>query len=1016
MINKHIVILLFLLFAGGTVVLWWIVQSTDNEMRSELLQQARIATQAINKDRITSLTGSEKDLAMPAYQRIKQQLALMRKARHQCKFLYLMGQRSDGAIFFLVDSLPEGAKDYAPPGLIYDEISQAYRKVFDTGQEAVVGPVTDRWGTLVTALIPVKLNRADSFAKVLGMDVDAEDWHREIIGRCVGPFMVILLLAVLIFLLASREKTLRTLRRSEEKFYGLFRNMPSGVAIYEAVDDGADFVFKDLNPAAERIENVRYADVVSRRITTVFPLAASSGICDVLRRVWETGGTEYFPESVYQDDRTGGSWRENWVYKLSSGSVVTVYNDITRHKQAEQALAMRLRFERMISRISSEFLWLSAEDMDQGIERALCAVGTISAADRAYVFLYRKGGSLADNTHEWCAEGVEPQIENLKEISVNTELPWFAERIQHHEIFAYTDIADLPPEARLEKVHFQARGIRSIIVIPMVLRKSLVGFLGFDAVRNTKIWTDDDKSMLRLVGEVFTNAIERKRSEIRLRKSESRYRALFDYNPTQTVVVDNDARIRMFNFARSRSAGRTPEIGDVMYKDYAEKHEIDMYGELTDCIQSGVRKDFAGLKYNQRYLNIRLSPFIGGVIITSEDVTEQKTLQDLRGQMRKMEAVGTLSGGIAHEFNNILGIILGNAELAADDIPGENPTHEFLAEIKSASLRGKKIVGQLLSFSRKTDHKMKPLNIADVVRESIRFLRVSIPTSIVFEKNIHDDCKTVLGDKTQIHQVMINLCNNAVHAMEDAHGTLGIVLENVHLSKELIINGQRLEPGDYVRLTVSDTGIGIPEKVKDQVFDPYFTTKPVDKGTGMGLAVVYGIMRGHEGLIHIESRFQKGSRVFCYFPVAAADPVPVEENSEALPKGSESILFVDDDAALAKIGKQRLERLGYTVESMTDSLTALAAFKNNPEKYDLVITDMTMPQMTGDQFIMALKNIRADIKTIICTGYSKKCNAETAEEIGVSGYLMKPVDREKLAETVRAVLDDVRDAGWKYSQ
>ncbi len=513
----------------------------------------------------------------------------------------------------------------------------------------------------------------------------------------------------------------------------------------------------------------------------------------------------------------------------------------------------------------------------------------------------------------------------------------------------------------------------------------------------------EDGKTVAIVGSL-TDITERKKAEEDLVKSESRYRALFDFSPIQTVVVDNDGKIIMYNFAKERSGGRIPSAGDMMYIDYADKHEIDMQKELMGCIQTGEKKAFSELKYKERFLNIQISPFSDGAIITSEDITERKRLQSLLEQVRKMEAIGTLSGGIAHEFNNILGIILGNAELAMDDIPEYNPTYEFLLEVKNASIRGKDIVNQLLRFTHKSDLKKQAVDMSKVVRESIKFLRAYIPSSIEFEENIEDDVIAIKGDKTQIHQIMINLCNNAYQSMEEIGGKLKITLGKQHIYEKRIFSGQQLEPGYLAQLIIEDTGKGIPSEVIENIFDPFFTTKSVDEGTGMGLAVVYGIVKGHDGFIEVKSPMNSGTKVICYFPITNEAPIDVDETPEPPIEGHGSILFVDDEASLVKMGKQQLEKLGYEVVATSDPSKVLEKFNANPDKYDLVITDMTMPKMTGDRLIKKLKKIKADVKTIICTGYSNLMNEEKAAQIGATGYIMKPIDRKKLAETVQKVL------------
>lgn len=393
------------------------------------------------------------------------------------------------------------------------------------------------------------------------------------------------------------------------------------------------------------------------------------------------------------------------------------------------------------------------------------------------------------------------------------------------------------------------------------------------------------------------------------------------------------------------------------------------------------------------------------VLAIMHDITEKIQLEHQLRQSHKMEAVGTLSGGMAHEFNNILGIILGNVELAMADIPEWSSSHTFLSEVRKASLRGRDVVRQLLSFSRKTSHKKNPVDIRFCVQETIKLLRASIPTQIQFTENITSHRHTIMADQTQIQQMLINLCNNAAHAMENNGGVLEIGLHNKTITQPESFLGQIQQPGEYLQLTVSDTGHGMSDDIIEYVFDPFFTTKVVDKGTGMGLAVVHGIVNGHDGFIKVKSEPGQGSTFFIYFPITEVLPHAVEKIDTVLPTGSETILLVDDESAMVQMNCLRLQKLGYEVEGSTDSEEALQLFKAHSHKFDLVITDMSMPCMTGEQLILALMEIEPDIKTIICTGYSKKLDKKSAFAMGACDYIMKPMDLSLLAETVRNVLD-----------
>jgi two-component system cell cycle sensor histidine kinase/response regulator CckA len=398
---------------------------------------------------------------------------------------------------------------------------------------------------------------------------------------------------------------------------------------------------------------------------------------------------------------------------------------------------------------------------------------------------------------------------------------------------------------------------------------------------------------------------------------------------------------------------------------------------------------------------------ITGILGSGEDITEKKVLEAQLQHAQKIEAIGTLAGGIAHDFNNILGIILGNTELAMDDVPEWNPARENLEKIKNACLRAKDVVRQILSFSRKTEARQKPFNMASVVAESLKLLRASIPTSIDIRQNIPDDMLEILGDDTQIHQVMINLCTNAAHAMENDGGILEVTLENTQIDEDTVLRYPELNPGPYVHLRLSDTGDGINPEVLDRVFDPYFTTKDVGKGTGLGLSVVHGIVKSHNGSISVESNTGKGTTFNIYFPAVTGEIRAEPKVFQELPTGKERILFVDDEESMVDLNQQRLERLGYRVTGKTDSSEALEFFRANPDQIDLVITDMTMPKMTGDKLVQAILEIRPDTPIILCTGHSDRISKESAQELGIRKYIEKPIEREALARSIRAVLDRI---------
>jgi PAS domain S-box-containing protein len=393
---------------------------------------------------------------------------------------------------------------------------------------------------------------------------------------------------------------------------------------------------------------------------------------------------------------------------------------------------------------------------------------------------------------------------------------------------------------------------------------------------------------------------------------------------------------------------------------------------------------------------------------TFQDITEQKQLENQLRQSHKMESVGTLAGGIAHDFNNILGIILGNTELALDDVPEWNPARLNLEEVITASLRAKDVIRQLLSFARKTKLEKKPTNITSIIKESLKMLRASIPTSIDIRQNIPEDLDTILADPTQINQVLINLCTNADHSMPHG-GIIEVTLENLDLDEDSTAQYPELRPGRYVHLIVRDTGHGIPQEDMENIFDPYFTTKEVGSGTGMGLAVVHGIVREHNGIIAVRSEPEKGTTFDLFFPAVEQKAVAEIVTDEELPTGSERILFIDDEESIVKLGRQRLERLGYTVQTATSPLDALAMFQSKPHDFDLIISDMTMPDMTGDRLVKEVLNIRPNLPIILCTGFSEKIDELKATTIGAADYIGKPFDKYDLAFKVRKALEAAKN-------
>jgi signal transduction histidine kinase/ActR/RegA family two-component response regulator len=388
---------------------------------------------------------------------------------------------------------------------------------------------------------------------------------------------------------------------------------------------------------------------------------------------------------------------------------------------------------------------------------------------------------------------------------------------------------------------------------------------------------------------------------------------------------------------------------------------------------------------------------------------EKKQLENQLRQAQKMEAIGTLAGGIAHDFNNILAAIMGHTELALMQLDQKDNAQKYLSEVLNASDRAKELVAQILSFSRHGDQKLKPMQISSIIKEALRLIRSTLPTTVQIEKQIEFPDSIVVGNPTQIHQIMMNLCTNAAHAMKKTGGTLSVQLQSMDVpadAEEFASEGStNLPPGRYVRLVIADTGHGIAPHLLNRIFDPYFSTKEKDVGTGLGLAVVQGIVQNHGGVIEVESTIGVGTRFFIYLPRVESEIKPELAALQSIPTGNESILFVDDDPTLAELGGKLLRTLGYSVVTETDPNKALARYMEHPGSFDLIITDLIMPGLTGDALAARILEDQPGMPIIVCTGFSERHGETEILAAGIRGMLYKPMTIYKMANVIRQALD-----------
>jgi len=523
---------------------------------------------------------------------------------------------------------------------------------------------------------------------------------------------------------------------------------------------------------------------------------------------------------------------------------------------------------------------------------------------------------------------------------------------------------------------------------------------------------------------------ERNEAEAARRKSEMNYRQLVQHANSIIMRMDTEGRVIFFNqYAQDFFGyGETDILGKnvigtiVPQKDRAGFDLRQMIEDIGIHPERYVSNENENIRRNGERVRVAWmnkaiyddASRVKEILCVGIDVTQKWQLEKRLALAQKMEAIGTLAGGIAHDFNNILSAIMGYTELSLIDIPPDSAVNKNLKQVLKAGGRAKELVQQILTYSRQREQEMRPVKINLIVNEALKLLRASLPSTIQFNNDIKSNL-AVMSDPTNIHQVIMNLCTNAGHAMQENGGLLSVILTDVDLDDDFANHHPGLNPGKYVRLTVTDTGHGMSPEVIERIFDPFFSTKKKGEGTGMGLFVVHGIVKNQGGTLIVDSTPGQGSVFNAFFPAIQSEWVPDNEHANLLVTGTESILFVDDEAFQADIAKQMLSRLGYRLTTCTSSVEALELFRQSPEEYDLVITDMTMPHLTGDVLARKLITIRPDIPIVVCTGYSDRVNPEIAGEIGIRELVMKPVVMKDIAHTIRRVLDeDIKQAAPSY--
>ena len=540
----------------------------------------------------------------------------------------------------------------------------------------------------------------------------------------------------------------------------------------------------------------------------------------------------------------------------------------------------------------------------------------------------------------------------------------------------------------------------------------------------------EEKDVLKLYSERLVNKLEKKLSDLdqeiikrnQAEKRQSELMRILEASLNELYVFHAETLrfIEVNRGARENLGYSTEELSHLTPLDIMVEFSPDSLRKLLTPLREGIQQRIQFTTVHQRknktlypvevYLERSTSDSLPVFMAIVIDITERRRAEEAfrqtetkLHQLQKMEALGTLSAGIAHDFNNILGAILGYTELALMRISPEGEVHQNLQQVLTAGNRAKELVMHILTFSRHVKQQRIPIKLHLIVKEALDLLRATLPSTVTIHQHLSTESGIVLADPTQIHQVLMNLCTNAEHAMRETGGTLEVGLDEVEISNENLPS-PGLKPGLYLRLSVSDTGNGIPPEIRDRIFEPFFTTKNLGEGTGMGLSVVHGIIANHQGAITVESKLGQGTTFVIFLP--RTDAIVESELSRSTPikRRQARVLFVDDEESLTQLGQRMLHELGYEAIVCENSLKALEVFRTDPFHYDVVITDQTMPNLTGDALARELLNIRPELPIILCTGFSYTMTPEKAISMGIRAYLRKPILTHELAQTIHQIL------------
>ncbi len=823
--------------------------------------------------------------------------------------------------------------------------------------------------------------------------------------------------------ITETQPSAAALRESEEKYSRLFHHSHDAIFIHDLEGN-----ILDVNQKALSLFKYDEQTLLSLKVQDLHPVDALDISLEAFKRIQEDGQVTFEIDFRSQGGEVFSAEVSSSLIEVGGRRIVQgVVRNITPQKEAENTLRQQNAYLKALHETALGLLGF--RDTEKLLKDIVDRAGSLVGTPDGFIFL-------------WDAE----QENLVVRVGTGRFKPMVGFRLNPGEglagkvwqtgrplvIDTYRQWEGRHPDARFDDIYAD-------LGIPLKFGNRIDGVIGLISYDKELRFGDKEVAVLTRFADLATIALDNARLYTKLEKElkDRAYaeRALRDAHETFLSVLDGiDATIYVADMETYDILFMNRFMREVFGSDMVGQqcwHVFrDETGPCPQCSNSRLLDDAGrptGLlvwegknPVNGRwYLNHdRAIKWPDGRYVRLQiatDITRIKELEQERQraeyqyrQSQKMEAIGTLAGGIAHDFNNILSAIIGYSELCLIDSEHGSTIEANLNEVVRAGKRARDLVKQILAFSRYAEHESKPIQVEPIVKETLKLLRSTLPTTIDIKIDIDSTLDNVMADPTHIHQIIMNLSTNAAHAMQKNGGTLHVSVQNTTLPDPSTDGAVDLKPGPYLRLTVRDTGHGIPHDILEAMFDPYFTTKPYGEGTGLGLAVVQGIVKNYGGSIKVSSEPGLGAIFDILLPSIRGRRHPASEDPVPLPVGSERILYVDDELPLVEMGQKMLENLGYKVVARTSSVEALELFRRKPDSFDLMITDMTMPNMTGDKLARAVMEIRPDMPVILCTGYSNQMTKVQAKELGIRTFLFKPVVMEKLAHAIRNALAEPR--------